>query len=291
MRTTVTLDSDESVLRTWPAAVSPLVADAVIGAVAQRRVLGVFPTCVYIELGRHDAVLALLTRDAVRLPIGLHLTALAGEIPWGVEPGDVVLVGGGRVRIAQHEVDAVRVAKLPRVRPRATQLGPAAYQPVVPVRQTRLVDAIRTITTAALSGHPIDAGVGALVGRGAGLTPSGDDALCGLLLALGCVAGEVAGAAHRSVAAAVGAHLTSTTSLSGALLAAAGQGYAADDVVRLALLLTGPAPTPVEREVNEALARVLAIGHTSGADVVAGLVGASTALREHVIDGPGAVSA
>ena len=42
------------------AAVSPLVAGAISRGTTRRRVLGVFTTCVYIELGAHDRVLALL---------------------------------------------------------------------------------------------------------------------------------------------------------------------------------------------------------------------------------------
>ena len=47
------------------AAVSPLVAGALAGPATRRRVLGVFATCVYVELGAHDRVLALLTADAL----------------------------------------------------------------------------------------------------------------------------------------------------------------------------------------------------------------------------------
>ena len=38
----------------WPAAVSPLVVEAVTGPVREARVLGAFPTCVYLALGKQD---------------------------------------------------------------------------------------------------------------------------------------------------------------------------------------------------------------------------------------------
>ncbi|NUR17698.1 MAG: hypothetical protein HOQ13_15530 [Dermatophilaceae bacterium] len=56
-----------------PASVSPLVAAEVAGPPRRRRVLAAFPTCLYVELGSHERVLAVLASDAVALPIGLRL--------------------------------------------------------------------------------------------------------------------------------------------------------------------------------------------------------------------------
>ena len=114
--------------------------------------------------------------------------------------------------------------------------------------------------------------VAGLVGRGAGLTPSGDDALAGALLvahALG--AGE-------ALADAVRARLGATTAVSAALLDAAADGYAARPVVALvdATVATDPAG------VRRALPAVLAIGHTSGADTVTGVRAALNTLRAAV---------
>ena len=56
----------------WPAAVSPFVAPLLNGPPRPRRVLGAFATCLYVELGAHERVIAVHTPDAVHLPIGLR---------------------------------------------------------------------------------------------------------------------------------------------------------------------------------------------------------------------------
>ena len=98
------------------AAVSPLVTGAIAGPATPRRVLGVFATCAYVELGAHDRVLALLTADALHLPIGLRLGVPSTAHAWAVEPGDEVVVGAGRVVLPTQEIVAVRLARPSRVR-------------------------------------------------------------------------------------------------------------------------------------------------------------------------------
>ena len=89
-----------------PAAVSPLVAAEVAGAPRRCRVLAAFPTCLYLDLGAHERVLAVLASDAVALPIGLRLALPSTEVRWGVEPGAHVVVGEGRVRLPRADVVA-----------------------------------------------------------------------------------------------------------------------------------------------------------------------------------------
>ncbi|MCU1536543.1 MAG: hypothetical protein JWP82_894, partial [Humibacillus sp.] len=121
-----------------------------------------------------------------------------------------------------------------------------------------------------------------LVGAGRGLTPSGDDALCGVLLTLAAVDSAAARSAHLAVRAAVTASLTRTTSISAALLAAAAQGYAVPDVVRLVTRWSAGgqsrAAVGAADGADELLDRVLAIGHTSGRDLLSGVTGALRAL-------------
>ncbi len=100
-----------------------------------------------------------------------------------------------------------------------------------------------------------------LVGRGAGLTPSGDDALAGALLVAHALG------AGADLADAVRARLAATTAVSAALLDAAADGYAARPVVTLVDAAVAGDPDAVRR----ALPAVLAIGHTSGADTVTGI--------------------
>lgn len=286
-----------------PAAVSPLVAGAVAGGAARRRVLGVFATCVYVELGAHDRVLAVLASDALHLPIGLRLAAPSAELCWGVEPGDEVLVGVGRVVLPGHEIVAARLTRPSRVR--ATTWVPTSADAIRLPDPGVLGDLTRDLTTTALVGRPVDAAVRGLVGAGRGLTPSGDDALCGVLLALASVEHPDAARSLAALRAQLASALGRTTSLSAALLAAAASGYAVPDVVRLVTLLaaagstgrndppdtphTGRAagragaiprvdPGPDRTAYDLALEGVLAIGHTSGRDLLAGVAGALLAL-------------
>jgi len=105
-----------------------------------------------------------------------------------------------------------------------------------------------------------------LVGLGPGLTPSGDDVLCGFLLARQCFAGPAGPAdrAVREVAAAPGARTTSVSASQLGLAAAGLFGEALLDVAR-SLEADGAA-------LRAALGRCLCVGSTSGADGLLGLV-------------------
>lgn len=107
----------------------------------------------------------------------------------------------------------------------------------------------------------------ALAGLGQGLTPAGDDYLLGAMAAL-WLAGERGAAAELSQA---GAH---TTALSGALLAAAGQG----DFMAPWHALARALDAADERATGAALGRIAATGASSGRDALAGFVGALGAL-------------
>lgn len=286
-----------------PAAVSPLVAHRLEGPSRPARVLGAFPNALYLSTGVHEEVVPVLARDAVHLPTGLLLARSAAELRWGVETGDMVRVGERRIRLPGRDVVVVRTRQVPRVP--WGDASPAAYPHVLahtdvsPILRALAED----VTREALVGSPssLETVVGGLVGAGHGLTPSGDDALCGVLLGL-----RAAGAvrAHRRLADAVRALTPATTSLSASLLLAAIEGYAVPDVVRLVTLLASsstdrheaavrarssalPGCCPsVAPEVEITMGRVLAIGHSSGADLVAGLTGALEALHDHASNHP-----
>jgi len=103
-----------------------------------------------------------------------------------------------------------------------------------------------------------------LVGLGPGLTPAGDDLLCGALLALHAI-GQIASA--RDLYAAIGEVARFATSpLSAACLKAAAEGQSSEPLHQtiVALLTNQSVARPLE-----ALAR---IGHTSGWDALAGAV-------------------
>jgi hypothetical protein len=258
-------------------------------------VLAAFPTCLYLSLGRHEDVLAVLTRDAVDLPIGVRLAVSADELDrgggWRTRPGDHAVVGARQIAlpdvvIAVARTRAAAIHRFPVDGPstgRRAALSAPLSRPQRPVdRASADDDTLLATSTAvvrqALGGHETTTAVAGLVGAGRGLTPSGDDALCGILLTLR-VLGRME--AHAAVAKATGARLGATTSISAALLAAATDGWAAPPVVRLlARMAGGPeagAPAlfdPEDPDVRE----VLAIGHTSGADLLTGVAATLDAL-------------
>jgi hypothetical protein len=109
----------------------------------------------------------------------------------------------------------------------------------------------------------LKSGVAALLGLGTGLTPSGDDLLAGVMLALH--------AAHPHAAASLGRLITAdagrlTSPLSAALLQTAVAGECSAALQRaLSACLTG-------RDLAAALATLDGIGHTSGWDHLAGFL-------------------
>lgn len=263
----------------WPAAVSPLVAEALQAPPRPAKVLGAFPTALYLQLDRHELVLPVLTEDALRLPTGLRLALPAALVAWGVEPGSHVSVGGGRVRLPHRDVVAVRAWRPARVTAAAQPLDASALARSIGALDTATEGAVlreltADLTRAALA-TPVPTGrlarlTAGLVGAGRGLTPSGDDALCGVLLAL-----RAGGApALAAVSAAVTRSLAATTSLSASLLLAAAAGSAVPEVATVANAVSRGDVAGID----EALPAVLAIGHSSGADLLAGLVGALDAL-------------
>lgn len=116
-----------------------------------------------------------------------------------------------------------------------------------------------------------------LVGRGPGLTPSGDDMLVGLLALL-----SATGRLHpdgqgwlRALLLTEGARLTTEIALE-YLLAAMSGAYASAVIDLVTALDRGP------RAVRAARAHLLHHGHTSGCDLLIGLQGAAVYLWKDV---------
>jgi hypothetical protein len=284
-----------------PAAASALVAPVVDGPRRCGVVVASFPTSLYAVLDDPDLppserLVALLGPGALRLPMGMRLATGRSVGGWASgSVGDPVVVGSGWVELPQWSARVVRVWQPTRVRCRASatsgpsaasghraarpggSLGcvpePLAQADVAP----HLVSRAAAFTAAALGGGSVAEALRPLVGAGPGLTPSGDDAVCGALLVLHGLG--------RCVPSALDSAAVRTTSLSAALLSAARQGYAVPEVVRL---VDAVLDEVVDARVGGAALRaalpdVLAIGHSSGRDLVAGVVGA---LRAWTAAGP-----
>lgn len=268
----------QALRREIPGAGSPLTRWIVAGPSRQALVLASFPTALYLAVGEHHEVLPVLASDALLLPTAVRLPERSREIAWGVEPGDSVTVGQSGIRLPGWQIRIVREWRPARVCP-APQVASSALLSEVAdslsghVQNAELIDQAMAVCRAARSGDDVAVrrGTRQLVGAGQGLTPSGDDVLCAVLLVL-CGAGD------RGPIALLGNAVqdlwSRTTSLSASLLAAARTGYAVPEVVTL-----------VEHALRgdlagsqRALAPALAIGHSSGQDLVAGLAGSLHAL-------------
>lgn len=121
-----------------------------------------------------------------------------------------------------------------------------------------------------------------LLGRGLGLTPSGDDVLCGFGCGL-CYQWRADSAGfdawHEFSAEVLKALPGRTTAVSEAYLVAMCEGYANEDYIGL-LDAMG---SNDRRQLGRALAKVLEMGHTSGADSLLGFAASFCCLPEHAV--------
>ncbi|WP_026405795.1 DUF2877 domain-containing protein [Actinomadura rifamycini] len=250
------------------------------------RVIAVFPAAVYAEVrgGPEPRVLAVVASDAARMPNAVVVPAARRDHPFrAVREGADAVVGDGRFETGGF---AVRVRREWDPAPVLGPLHPAAL-----ARNLRAVEAAcedAGMAGGGLAGHP-DPGLLAdrcaagdlagaveaaerIVGLGPGLTPSGDDVLCGLLVALRHAGGAVRpGGRAVWLADWLGAAVTAdagtrTTALAATLLHCAAAGAAGAEVGAVLRCAAGAEPP------GPAVRRLLAVGHTSGTDLAHGLL-------------------
>jgi Protein of unknown function (DUF2877) len=267
-----------------PGVVSTAIREPVLGPPRAGRLLAVFPAAVYIDLG--GTVVAVVTRDGVRLPNAVVVPLQRGARPFAQVNGEVsATVGSGDIVMSGLVVHAVRHwdprPLLPPVDPVTLSgrlaglrgiLAASPARPGLPVPQ-QLAGACMTASPAAAA-----AAADQLVGLGPGLTPSGDDLLAGTLAALRLLGGDPA------FTTALADHVSSvgagrTTALSATLLRLAGQGDVAGEVGQVIKALNGSG------SLDEAVGRLCAVGHTSGADLAQGLLIGGTAALGHLVKG------
>lgn len=216
-----------------------------------------------------------------------------GPGPWAphTTPGDRACSRGGSLIFGAHVLD-VRGTSVWRPRPpregapcpgdqhalRRSLTGLAqarrAHDVGTPAERDRLEQDVERLHTLLLvRGEPanLDAAVRRLVGAGPGLTPSGDDALVGLMAALhrGGHGQPAATRAFGALGAAVARHLERTSDVSAHHLALASTGHTSEPLTELLDALVGEAPaTDVRRRTRE----VLEVGATSGGDALLGVI-------------------
>ena len=244
------------------------VRDLINGPVQPAAVLGRFATALYLRLVGGE-VIALLSSDAVRLPIGLILPMTSRELPLSCLSG-TVMVGSRAVHIGSWRCSVSRL-----VSPLApTGLTPerhacAHLRQGLALNQSnpelRLPDAL--LDRVHSPGVAADL-VRRLLGVGPGLTPAGDDVLAGLLVGLWSFDQRA-----ESLQRAVLASLAGTTDLSAALLRCAARG---ESIPQVSLMLRAMSTSAWQGRLDDALDDLVRIGHTSGTALATGVLAAAT---------------
>lgn len=239
------------------------------GPVRSPRVLGAFPTALYVGLDGREVV-AVLTRDSVRLPLGLVLATSGADLPLTRLTGPV-LVGSGVVQVGAWRI---HLARLTSVRaptglvPRGDAVERVARR-LADRRNTSVDPALRLLPLLDVAAARPRAGVvDGLLGAGPGLTPAGDDVLAGYLVGGWCFGLDLG----PLRAAVLEAAPTRTTDLSAALLRCASRGESIPQVDGLVRALTGDGP---DATLEAALTALLEVGHSSGAALATGVLAAA----------------
>lgn len=260
---------------------------------------GGFRSSVNLEL-RPDGELVTLAGPAGNAyPHAVVLEEPADFARWGVAPGAPARLAGSVLRIdgacEAVEIELSRAVLLPaRALPRVARLGPAHRAAAARLAELQaaagcalridLLDAaagsgdplgaaLRTaaaqLADAACAGGGVDAArlgeaAAALIGLGPGLTPAGDDFLCGFLAAARALGTPIADALETAARPALGR----TGAISAFLVRCAFRGLWPAPLVDLGEALTGErAP-----EALAALETLCGLGHSSGADLATGFL-------------------
>jgi hypothetical protein len=245
------------------------VGDLLRGEARPAAVLGAFPAAMYLRLAGGE-VIALLTRDAVLLPLGLRLSTHSSDHPLHRWTGPV-RVGSSQVQVGDR---SVRLSRVVSVRA-PTNLSPncrAIWHASRRLGRLRPAEPGPGPLEVLLSDQPVKtpaATIDRFLGVGPGLTPSGDDILAGFMIAawsFGLVDDQLRTAVFEAAPA-------GTTDLSAALLRCACRG---ESIPQVSAFVTALAEGTVSnRLVDEALVELCQIGHTSGLALATGVVAAA----------------
>jgi hypothetical protein len=247
-------------------------------AVVTGAVHSLFPHALNMVVG--DDLWTLLPVGKSDLPFGIRVAAdtLAG-LP--ISPDDRVFVRGGFLAVGSQAV-AVDFRAAPHWRvSRPTRLAPGLEERLAIVaraaeanawRESSIIASDVAMYLANEARGPADL-LTQVVGRGPGLTPAGDDVLAGILAILALPqAGDRGHATRATLTRLLSPLLPTTTSLSGYLLQQAAAGQFSKAVHELLFTLVA---APSIADLMRAIANMLTIGATSGADMCMGIVAAA----------------
>lgn len=267
-------------MRTIPVAASSALADLLTGPVRAAEVLASGHRAAYLHVG--GRVLAVVSDRAVApassvlLPRGhdpQHLLPSGARVDVG---HGVLTAAGGCLRVARWFAPAGPTSGgVPDPRSLRTARDLLSCRVVEPqVREVRrLGDVAGRRLVGLAEGDPAQV-LDSILGRGPGLTPSGDDVTAGLLLAARAVFPDPT-RVDRLSRQVLGLAITATTVVSRGMLADAAAGMCPVVVAAgLDALLRPYCP----QSTPQALRELGAVGHTSGSDLLAGAL----SVLEHV---------
>lgn len=165
------------------------------------------------------------------------------------------------LRFSDAELDGAALEKAWEVLMAAAAPAPDAFAAIMQNRLQQGITALLNALDKAENNLPL----AGLVGLGMGLTPSGDDFLSGLLIALHLPQSPFA-AYLPALRAQVLAHLAATHAVSAAFLCDAAQAQISEPVQSFVDALFG------RQALASALAALTALGHRSGFDFLSGLL-------------------
>jgi hypothetical protein len=256
--------------RPYPVAASSAVELALVGPDRPVSVVAAGSQATYISVGGADpAILCIATADAIRVPCAMVVEAKTRPAP--VPAGTIGTVGGGMLAIGGSTYRVSRWWRPPRPRGLGT-VPPARLAAAVRWLTGRVADpldqpgraAVADLVQSVGAGESPAAAVAQLLGRGPGLTPTGDDVLAGALVALSALGSPAAGVLGTAVLAAAP---QATTTVSAALLTHAARG---ECIPQLADLVE--AVGAAEAGLPRAAGALLAVGHCSGAGLLHGVL-------------------
>jgi hypothetical protein len=264
--------------RPFPVAASAAVELALVGPARPATVVASTTHAMYLAVDDvAQTMLCLAAADAVRVPCAVLLESKA--LPPQCEIGTAATVGGGTVLVDNVLFRVTRWWRPPR--PRGLGAIPPARVTAAVRWLTGMVanpldepgrSAVADLVLALSTGAPVEPAVARLLGRGPGLTPTGDDVLAGALVSLTALGAPAASALASAVLAAAP---TATTVVSVALLRHAARGECIPQLADLLTAVAHGAPPP-----SRAAGALLAVGHCSGAGLLHGvLVGLAIAHR------------
>jgi hypothetical protein len=261
--------------RPYSIAASSAVELPLVGPTRRATVVATTPVATYVTVDDPErAILCLATAEAVRVPCALVLQAKT--LPPPPPEGTIGTVGSGVMTLAGRSFRVARWWRPPRPRglgavPPSRLAGAVRWltgrvaDPLDSAGQAAVADLVQALAV----GAPPAPAVARLLGRGPGLTPTGDDVLAGALVCLNALGAPAAAVLGQAVLAAAP---SATTTVSAALLRHAARGECVPQLADLLDAVAVGGADPAAGALPRTAGALLAVGNCSGAGLLHGVI-------------------